>query len=143
MSIFKAIGKWLRGCRLDKIFSSVKGTDISIQDAAQKASDFLVNVQGFIISPEAEILEVILGDTWKDIVNKASEILPEVIADLEQVKVIPDVAVKLQDYKFFEDEEKDKLYHDIVTCAALIFSDGKLSISDAAIALQLLASFKK
>lgn len=143
MSIFKEIGKWIRGWRLDKIFSSTKGADISIQEAAQKASDFLVNVQGFIISPEAEILEVILGDTWKDIVDKANEILPEVIADLEEIKIIPDVAVKLEDYKFFEDEEKDKLYHDIVTCAALIFSDGKLSISDAAIALQLLASFKK
>ena len=94
MSIFKEIGKWIRGWRLDKIFSSEKGADISIQEAAQKASDFLVNVQGFIISPEAEILEVILGDTWKDIVDKANEILPEVIADLEQVKVIPDVAVK-------------------------------------------------
>lgn len=143
MSIFKEIGKWIKGWRLDKIFSSTKAADISIQEAAQKASDFLVNVQGFIISPEADILEVLLGDKWQEIADKANEILPEVIADLEEIKIIPDIAIKLEDYTFFEDEEKDKLYHDIVTSAALIFSDGKLSISDAAIALQLLASFKQ
>lgn len=143
MSIFKEIGKWIKGWRLDKIFSSTKAADISIQEAAQKASDFLVNVQGFIISPEADILEVLLGDKWQEIADKANEILPEIIADLEEIKIIPDIAIKLEDYTFFEDEEKDKLYHDIVTCAALIFSDGKLSISDAAIALQLLASFKQ
>lgn len=143
MSIFKEIGKWIKGWRLDKIFSSTKAADISIQEAAQKASDFLVNVQGFIISPEADILEVLLGDKWQEIADKANEILPEIIADLEDIKIIPDIAIKLEDYTFFEDEEKDKLYHDIVTSAALIFSDGKLSISDAAIALQLLASFKQ
>ena len=143
MSIFKEIGKWIKGWRLDKIFSSTKAADISIQEAAQKASDFLVNVQGFIISPEADILEVLLGDKWQEIADKANEILPEIIADLEEIKIIPDIAIKLEDYTFFEDEEKDKLYHDIVTSAALIFSDGKLSISDAAIALQLLASFKQ
>ena len=95
MSIFKEIGKWIKGWRLDKIFSSTKAADISIQEAAQKASDFLVNVQGFIISPEADILEVLLGDKWQEIADKANEILPEIIADLEDIKIIPDIAIRL------------------------------------------------
>lgn len=141
MSIFKEIGKWVKGWRLDKLFTKTEAGEISVQEAVTKATDFLTKVQTFINSPESSILAALLGDNYTSVVIKANVILPEILANLEGVKVLPDVAEKLENYKFADDPKRNKIYHDIVTCAALIFSDGKLSISDAAIALQLLQNF--
>ena len=142
MSIFKEIGKWVKGWRLDKAFSHNAVGEISIQEAAAKTVNFLTTVQNYINSPESSLLGAILGDNYHSLVVSANVVIDEILPNLRGLAVLPDIATKLENYRFAEDDHRNKIYHDIVTSATLIFSDGKLSISDAAIALQLLQDFK-
>ena len=137
------IWKWIKGWRLDKLFT--KDTpplpDISVKDATTKAVDFLTKVQTFINSSAVGFLEALLPGEWQAVVDSAKSILSQIISDLSTISTIPDIATTLDKYRFAEDDNRNKLYHDIVTSVAYIFSDGKLSLNDAAVVLKMISDF--
>lgn len=132
------LGKWIRGWRLDKLFQSHKDKDISLVKAAATASQFLEKLHKFLSSEEVQTLEALFPGAWQEMIQKANPIIEELKNELSQISGMESVAISLSKYKFFDDKEKDRKYHAVVTSAALIFSDGKISISDAAVALQLI-----
>jgi len=141
MSFFKEIGKWVKGWRLDKLFSHDAAGQVTVIEAVKKTSEFLTKVHDFINSPQSSILAALLGDKYKDEVVRANVIIPEILATLQGIALLTDIPEALESYKFADDPKRDKIYHDIVTASISIFSDGKLSISDAAFALILLQDF--
>lgn len=133
--------KFVKGWRLDKLFSHPTTVDIPVKNASLQAILFLKKVEGFINSPDSSLLASLFGDNYNSLVVSAQVIIPEIIANLYSITTLPDIADSLQQFKFSDDPKKDKIYHDIVTSAAHIFSDGRLSINDAAAALILLEDF--
>jgi hypothetical protein len=135
------IVKWVKGWRLDKLFSHTSTGDISVQVASQQGIDFMAKVSEFINGQNAAILGALLGDKWNSLVVSANVIITEITSVLEGVVTLPDVATNLEQFEFSTDPKKNKIIHDIVTTSALIFSDGKISVSDAAFALILIQDF--
>lgn len=133
------LGKWIRGWRLDKIFSSHQQEDVDLKNAAEKAVMLVEKVKTYIDNPVADMIDKIIPGSWD---NKAIETvrtkLPGIIADLRGVQSTNDIATSLNDIKFSSDDAKDRFYHNLATAAARILSDGKLSFGDAVVAVQLI-----
>jgi hypothetical protein len=132
------IGKWIHGW---KLFPKNDNGQISVKLSAASAVDFLNKFSAFINGPEVGILDDLFHDKFQPIIDKVNVSLPEIITVLTNVETLPDVADNLEGFKFADDPKRDKIYHDIVTAAAAIFSDGKLSLNDALAALNILKDF--
>jgi len=133
------IGKWIRGWRLDKIFTSRKKEDIELRGAAEKAVILVEKLKKYIDNPVTILISKIIPGDWD---NKAIEAvrtkLPAILSDLRGIERTTDVATALQDIKFSDDDAKNRFYHNLATAAARVLSDGKLSYGDAVIAVQLI-----
>lgn len=141
--IWHEIKKFFVGAHIERIFQAQPGPEISVHDAAQTAATFLGKVIDAINGPIYAVLKVILSDNAQASIEAIKAELIIIQADLLQVTLIPDIATKLQDYRFAEDDNRNILYHKIVTSAALIFSDGKLSLNDAESVIELVSEFKQ
>ena len=81
------IGKWIRGWRLHKIFSSHEQEDVDLKGAAEKAVLLVEKLKNQIDNPFADMLDKIFPGDWD---NKTVEIvrkrLTEIITDLRGVE---------------------------------------------------------
>lgn len=132
-------GKWVRGWRLDKIFTSKKEEDIELRGAAEKAVMLVQKLKKYIDNPVTNLASMIIPGDWDSkTIETVREKLPGILADLRGIESTTDVATALSDIKFSDDEAKNRFYHNLATAAARLLSDGKLSYGDAVVAVQLI-----
>ena len=133
------IGKWIRGWRLDKIFSSQNKEDIELRSAAEKAVILVEKLKKYIDNPITSLASKIIPGDWDNkTIETVRATLPGILADLRGIEKTTDVATALEDIKFSDNDAKDRFYHNLATAAARVLSDGKLSYGDAVIAVQLI-----
>jgi hypothetical protein len=133
------LGKWIRGWRLDKIFTSKKQEDIELRSAAEIAVILVEKLKNYIDNPVADLLgKIIPGDWDTKAIQAVRTKLPAILSDLRGIESTTDVATALNDIKFSNDDGKNRFYHNLATAAARVLSDGKLSYGDAVIAVQLI-----
>lgn len=150
MSFFKNIIKFIKGWRLDKFFKGFTNGDEQsakdLQDTVEKASLLVNNIKNWIASPTGDMIVKVIPGDWDEALRvKAKAFIEKVIGNTailtgcidkpsvgEQLTCIFSKIVALND----EDEVKS-LWHKIAVFATKVFSDGKLTFSDAILAAQL------
>lgn len=124
------------------LFDSSPNGDISVKDAAQKGINVIDNVTAYWLQYES-IFNAIASDDGIESVEKVKETLAEIKADLEVIETIPDIAEKLKDYRFADDDKRNDFYHSLITTAALAFNDGQISLFEAISFATQVAAFIK
>lgn len=143
MKLFEKIKHWITGMHLERIFQKKTGGQIDVSEASGKAADFLEKVQEFINSPTADLLDDLLGEEAQAQIEHVKTELPGIIAKLREVHNLPDISEQLDDYRFADDDHRNRLYHSIIKCAATVFSDGALSLLDAVAVIDLISNWNE
>lgn len=140
---------WIKGWRLDKFFNELfhhknEEGDVILTESLAKGIMLAKNLKEWLANPLVDLFTAITKGDWVEKDRKLiSDFLDTWIAKLTAIKTIPDVAVTLKDYKFSDNFEEDKFYHDFATLAANSFSDGKFSFADLSLGAQLMYDYLK
>jgi len=146
MPIFKAIGKWVKGWRLDKFFDELfqqsENGDITVGDSAAKVISVIDQI--VVLWAQIEPLYAILVSNEAEAsADKVKAEMLNVRAMLAQVQTLPDVAEQLNGYRFADDDKRNDFYHSLISTAAWIFNDGAIEPTEAILFLTKIALYVK
>ena len=142
MPVFKAIFKWVKGWRLDLLFEKSDNGEITVGAAAEKVIGVIDQILQLWeqVEPLYKAIASNEGDASADHVK--DEMLNLKVM-LQQVQTLPDVANQLKNYRFADDDKRNDFYHSLVSTAALMFNDSKVSLFEAISFLTQIAVFVK
>lgn len=140
------IGKWIKGWRLDKFFNHLFSDNHVENDIAiQKAVELVERLKSFVDKPQIDIVTNLIPGNWDAaLVSKVRYALPFVIGALVKGQICNDkptleeklaCVVALATTK--SNDEKAKFWHSLASDFARILSDGKITISDAFILVEI------
>lgn len=142
MSIFKEIGKWIRGWHLERIFQKTPEGNISVVDARKKAINFITTIEDNWAVYEP-VFDSIVSDEAEESADNIKSIVSKAKADLQNIETLPDAATQLEGYNFAVSPERNKFYHDLLKTVAIAGNDGKFSVLEVVTIGALIYNFYK
>jgi len=142
MPVFKAIAKWVRGWRLDKVFQHSPNGDISVKEASAKTIQVIDQTLALWTQYEP-LFDSLVSNEGEASAERIKAEIEIIKAKLTTLETLPDISEELKDYRFAKDDERNDFYHSLVTSAALMFNDGQISIFEAVSFIVQIAVFIK
>lgn len=128
MSIFKEIGKWIRGWHLEYLWQNTPNGDITLEKGTANAAIAIANFRALLNSPEGLGIRALISNEGQDTINKVDAILDESEEKIAEVKTLPDLSGSFKDFQFSDDPKKNAFFHQLFDTVALALNDGKVSV---------------
>lgn len=113
------------------LFHKDAAGQISVADAANKVISIIDNVQTYYTQYKPTFDSIASDEAQTTAENVIAEMLV-IRTELTGVASLPDAAEKLKDFRFSNDDNENDFLHSLITTGALAFSDGHISLAEAA-----------